>query len=60
LNFSTDFGHFQDSAREIECHISPPDKHFAKANILGMEALQQLKLSIDIDWEDKKFKLIKK
>jgi hypothetical protein len=59
MNFHN-FGHVQDPDSKIECHISPPDKHFAEANVLGMEALQQLELSIVIDWKDKEFKLVKK
>jgi len=39
---------------------TPPDKHFAEANILGMEALRKLKVSIVIDWETDYFKLVKK
>jgi hypothetical protein len=60
LNFSTNFLHFQDPDSKIECHISPPDKHFADANVLGMQALRKLKLSIGVDWDTDDFKLIKK
>jgi hypothetical protein len=61
LNFSTNFLHFQDPKSQIECHVSPPEPkgHFEDANVLGMQALQQLKLSIVIDWETRLFKLVK-
>jgi hypothetical protein len=67
LNFSTNFLHFQDPNSVIECHMSPPkDKygnggHFEDANVLGMQALRKLKLSIeDMDWEKESFRLVKK
>ena len=57
-------GHFQDPNSVIECHMSTPtDKggHFEDANVLGMQALRKLKLSIeDMDWEKESFRLVKK
>lgn len=57
-------GHFQDPNSVIECHMSTPtDKggHFEDANVLGMQALRKLKLSVeDMDWEKESFRLVKK
>ncbi|CAD6188786.1 unnamed protein product [Caenorhabditis auriculariae] len=50
----------QDPERYIECHISKTD--FANVNILGMDAIQQLELSIDFNWKVSKntFYLVRK
>jgi hypothetical protein len=37
-----------------------PKGHFEDANVLGMQALRILKLSIDVDWKHNEFKLIKR
>uniref|UniRef100_A0A1I7XLI7 DUF1758 domain-containing protein n=1 Tax=Heterorhabditis bacteriophora TaxID=37862 RepID=A0A1I7XLI7_HETBA len=39
----------QDPGSKIECHISPSDGNFADANVLVMQTLRILKVSIDVD-----------
>jgi hypothetical protein len=64
LNFTNNFDHFQDPNSVIECHMSTPaDKggHFEDANVLGMQALRDLDISIEkMDWHQKSFGLVKR
>lgn len=46
----------QDQRTKIECQVSKA--HFAEVNILGADAMQQLELSIVVDWRKKDFKLV--
>ena len=40
-----------------ECHLSPHDKHFADANVLGMDFLSDNMLSLSMDYDQKSFQL---
>ncbi len=39
-------------------HLSPPDKHFADVNVLGMDFMLKNTLSLSVDYEDETFRLI--
>lgn len=46
--------------RKIGCHRSPVNSHFSEVNILGMDAMCNLRLQIqDLDWDKDGFKLTK-
>jgi hypothetical protein len=46
------------SKKVTMCHLSPPDKHFADVNVLGMDFMLKNKLSLSVDYEDETFRLI--
>ncbi|EFO82378.1 hypothetical protein CRE_00592 [Caenorhabditis remanei] len=48
----------QDPSTNIECRLSKGN--FSEVNLLGMNAVRRLKLSIDIDWYSETFQLIQK
>uniref|UniRef100_A0A1I7XGX8 Fibrillar collagen NC1 domain-containing protein n=1 Tax=Heterorhabditis bacteriophora TaxID=37862 RepID=A0A1I7XGX8_HETBA len=50
----------QDPNFAIDCNVSPLDKHFSEANVLGMAALRQLNVSIrNMEWRRNTFKLVR-
>ena len=42
----------------IECHVSPPDKHFANVNVIGMDFLVQNGLTLKVNYRSKMVKLM--
>ncbi|KAH7702707.1 hypothetical protein AAVH_30134, partial [Aphelenchoides avenae] len=49
----------QDPKYVVYCQVSPLDKHFRHANVLGMQALLRMKLSIEINSDALTFRLVK-
>ena len=41
--------------QSIVCYLSPPDKHFAEINLLGMDFLEMKRVQLDVDWRQKSF-----
>ena len=41
--------------QSIVCYLSPPDKHFADINLLGMDFLEMRRVQFDVDWQQKTF-----
>ena len=41
--------------QSIVCYLSPPDKHFAEINLLGMDFLETKRVQLDVDWQQKSF-----
>ena len=41
--------------QSIVCYLSPPDKHFAEINLLGMDFLEMKRVQLDVDWQQKSF-----
>ncbi|KAI1729934.1 hypothetical protein Ddc_02607 [Ditylenchus destructor] len=47
----------QDQTSKIECQVSKA--HFEEVNILGADAMLLLDLSIQVDWKNREFQLVK-
>jgi hypothetical protein len=45
------------SGKVIECRLSPPDKHYANVNVLGMNFLAKNSLSLAMNYRQKRFEL---
>jgi hypothetical protein len=43
--------------QSIVCYLSPPDKHFAEINLLGMDFLEMKRAQLDVDWTQKTFQM---
>jgi hypothetical protein len=41
--------------QSMVCYLSPPDKHFAEINLLGMDFLEMKRVQLDVDWQQKTF-----
>ena len=41
--------------QSLVCHLSPPDKHFAEINLLGMDWLEMKRMQLEVDWLQKSF-----
>ena len=41
--------------QSLVCYLSPPDKHFAEINLLGMDWLEMMRVQLDVDWLQKTF-----
>ncbi|KAI6235390.1 hypothetical protein M3Y95_00046800 [Aphelenchoides besseyi] len=48
----------QDQGVDVACQIAR--SHYEQVNILGVDAMRDLRLSIDVDWENETFMLIQK
>ena len=43
--------------QSIVCYLSPPNKHFADINLLGMDFLEMKRVQLDVDWPQKTFQM---
>ena len=44
--------------QSIVCYLSPPNKHFAEINLLGMDFLEMKRAQLNVDWVQKTFQMI--
>lgn len=57
---SSIYAFIQQEEIAVQCHLSPANSHFTDVNVLGMNFLSKLKLSIIMDWDYMQFTLNKR